>query len=63
LEQKVAAIRRGLDVEALHRGLERLECTQAEADKRGLSRAECGRLIANDCAVRRRHDLGEARRP
>jgi hypothetical protein len=45
LEQKVAAFRRGLDVDALHRGLERQECTQAEADKRGLSRVECGRVV------------------
>jgi tetratricopeptide (TPR) repeat protein len=41
LSQKIVAFRRGLDVDALHRGLERLECTQAEADKRGLSRVEC----------------------
>jgi CHAT domain-containing protein/tetratricopeptide (TPR) repeat protein len=50
LEQKVAAFRRGLDVDALHRGLERLECTQAEADKRGLSRVQCGRIVAKECA-------------
>ena len=31
-------------------GLQRLECTQAEADKRGLSRMECGRVLANECA-------------
>jgi CHAT domain-containing protein len=49
LAQKVAAFRRGLDVDALHRGLERLECTQAEADKRGLSRMECGRVLAKEC--------------
>ncbi len=41
LEEKVAAFRRGLDVDALARGLQRAECTQSEADKRGLSRAEC----------------------
>jgi CHAT domain-containing protein/tetratricopeptide (TPR) repeat protein len=50
LAEKVAAFRRGLDVGALHRGLERLECTQAEAEKRGLSRVECGRLMAKQCA-------------
>jgi tetratricopeptide (TPR) repeat protein len=49
LEQKVAAFRRGLDVDALHRGLERVECTQAEADKRGLSRIECGQALAKEC--------------
>ncbi len=49
LEKKVAAFRRGLDVDALHRGLARADCTQAEADKRGLSRAECGRVVANEC--------------
>ncbi len=49
LEQKVAAFRRGLDVDALYRGLERLECTQAEADKRGLARVECGRVVAKEC--------------
>jgi CHAT domain-containing protein len=50
LEQKVAAFRRGLDVDALRRGLERMECTQAEADKRGLSRMECGQALAKECA-------------
>jgi CHAT domain-containing protein/ribosomal protein S7 len=49
LAQKVAAFRRGLDVDALHRGLARLECTQAEADKRGLSRIECGQELAKEC--------------
>ncbi len=41
LSEKVAAFRRGLDVDALARGLERAECTQSEAEKRGLERAEC----------------------
>jgi tetratricopeptide (TPR) repeat protein/CHAT domain-containing protein len=50
LEQKIAAFRRGLDVDALHRGLERVECTPAEADKRGLSRIECNRVLATECA-------------
>jgi hypothetical protein len=49
MEKKVAAFRRGLDVDALHRGLARADCTQAEADKRGLSRADCGRVIAKEC--------------
>jgi CHAT domain-containing protein len=50
LTQKVAAFRRGLDVDALRRGLERVECTQAEADKRGLSRIECNRVLSTECA-------------
>ena len=41
LSEKVAAFRRGLDVDALARGLARAECTQSEAEKRGLERAEC----------------------
>ncbi len=49
LEEKVAAFRRGLDVDALRRGLERAECAQAEAEKRGLSRIECGRIVAKEC--------------
>jgi CHAT domain-containing protein/Tfp pilus assembly protein PilF len=49
LEERAAAFRRGLDVDTLHRGLERLECTQAEADKRGLSRLECGQASAKEC--------------
>jgi CHAT domain-containing protein len=49
LEPKVATFRRGLDVDALRRGLQRTECTQAEADKRGLSRTECGRVVAKEC--------------
>jgi hypothetical protein len=47
---KVTAFRHGLDVDALRRGLGRIECTQAEAEKRGLSRIECGRVLANECA-------------
>jgi CHAT domain-containing protein/tetratricopeptide (TPR) repeat protein len=50
LSEKVTAFRRGLDVEALGRGLARVECTQAEADKRGLSRTECDQTLANECA-------------
>jgi CHAT domain-containing protein/Flp pilus assembly protein TadD len=49
LAQKIAAFRRGLDLDALHRGLVRAECTQTEADKRGLSRLECGRVVAQEC--------------
>jgi CHAT domain-containing protein len=45
----VAAFRRGLNVDDLHRGLERLECTQIEADKRGLSRVECGQVLEKEC--------------
>jgi CHAT domain-containing protein len=50
LTKKVAAFRRGLDVDALRRGLERVECTQAQADKRGLSRVDCGQALAEECA-------------
>jgi CHAT domain-containing protein len=50
LAEKVAAFRRGLGVDALRRGLERVECTQAEADRRGLSRIECNRVLATECA-------------
>jgi hypothetical protein len=46
LSGKVAVFRRGLDVDALHRGLARTEYTQGEADKRGLSRVECGQVLA-----------------
>jgi len=62
LSAKVAAFRRGLDVDALHRGLERRECTQAEADKRGLSRIECGRVLAKECdeAATQGRGLGRA---
>ena len=49
LAEKVGAFRRGLDVDALRRGLQRVECTQAEADKRGLSRIACGRVVAKEC--------------
>jgi CHAT domain-containing protein len=49
LAQKVATFRHGLDVDALHRGLARAECTQMEAEKRGLSRAECGHVVAKEC--------------
>jgi tetratricopeptide (TPR) repeat protein len=49
LAEKVSQFRRGLNVDALHRGLERLECTQAEADKRGLSRIDCGQALTKEC--------------
>jgi CHAT domain-containing protein/tetratricopeptide (TPR) repeat protein len=49
LAQKMAAFRRGLDVDALQRGLARVECTQIEADKRGLSRVECRQALAKEC--------------
>jgi CHAT domain-containing protein/tetratricopeptide (TPR) repeat protein len=44
LEQKVAHFRHGLDVEALRRGLERVECAQAAAEGRGLVRIECSEV-------------------
>ena len=40
LGRQIAVFRRGLDVGALARGLQRTECMQ-ETDKRGLARAEC----------------------
>ncbi len=61
LAQKVAAFRGGLDVDALHHGLERPECTQAEAEKRGLSRIECGRVLAKECADAATQGRGLAR--
>jgi tetratricopeptide (TPR) repeat protein/CHAT domain-containing protein len=57
LAEKVAAFRRGLNVDDLHRGLERLECTQIEADKRGLSRVECGQVLAKECEEAERRGL------
>ena len=60
LEEKVAAFRGGLDVDALHRGLERLECTQAEADKRGLARIKCGAVLAKECEEVIRRGLARA---
>ena len=60
LAQKVTAFRRELDVGALHRGLERVECTQAEAEKRGLSRADCGRIIAKECEEAEKRGLARA---
>jgi CHAT domain-containing protein len=60
LAQQVAAFRRGLDVDALARGLERLECTQAEADKRGLSRMECGSVLVKECEEAERRGLARA---
>ena len=49
LADKVESFRRGLDVDALRRGLRQGECTQAEADKRGLSPVVCGRVVAKEC--------------
>jgi CHAT domain-containing protein/tetratricopeptide (TPR) repeat protein len=60
LAQQVAALRRGLDVDALQRGLQRVECTQAEADKRGLSRIECGAVAAKECEEAERRGLVRA---
>jgi tetratricopeptide (TPR) repeat protein/CHAT domain-containing protein len=50
VSQKVAAFRRGLEVDALSRGLTRLECNEEEAKKRGLSRPACGDAVAHECA-------------
>jgi CHAT domain-containing protein len=50
LSEKVAAFRHGLDVEAVRRGLERFECSQAEAERRGVSRPECSKAFATECA-------------
>jgi CHAT domain-containing protein/Tfp pilus assembly protein PilF len=63
LSQKIVAFRRGLDVDALRRGLERVECSQSEADKRGLSRIECGRVLANECAQGRGFSRAECAYP
>ena len=51
IAQKVALFRRGLEVDALRRGLKRPECSEAEASKRGLSRGDC------DASVAGRRDL------
>jgi CHAT domain-containing protein len=61
LAEKVTAFRVGLDVEALSRGLERVECTPAEADRRGLSRSECNKALATDCAQASADGRGVAR--
>jgi CHAT domain-containing protein len=60
LVQKVAAFRRGLDVDALARGLQRVDCTQVEADKRGLSRVECDRVLAKECEEAKNRGLVRA---
>jgi CHAT domain-containing protein len=60
LSDKVAVFRRGLDVDALHRGLARTECTQREAEKRGLSRVECGQALAKDCKQAEKRGLARA---
>jgi CHAT domain-containing protein/tetratricopeptide (TPR) repeat protein len=57
LAEKVAGFRRGLDVDALRRGLVRTDCTQVEADKRGLSRVECARVVAKECEEARMRGL------
>ena len=44
MSQKVAELRRGLDVDALQRGLKRVECAQAAAEGRGLARIECSEV-------------------
>ena len=54
----MAAFRRGLDVDALARGLQRAECTQAEADKRGLVAART--CAGSDASRRELFDLGLA---
>ena len=60
LGQKVAALRRGLDVDALRRGLGRAECIQAEADKRGLSPIDCGQALAKECEEAEKRGLARA---
>ncbi|MBR1208884.1 MULTISPECIES: CHAT domain-containing tetratricopeptide repeat protein [unclassified Bradyrhizobium] len=50
VSQKVAAFRRGLEVDAVARGLARLECSEDEAKKRGLSRVACSDAVAQECA-------------
>jgi CHAT domain-containing protein/tetratricopeptide (TPR) repeat protein len=49
IAQKVAAFRRGLEVDALSRGFQRPECSEAEASKRGMSRLQCGEVMLRDC--------------
>jgi CHAT domain-containing protein/tetratricopeptide (TPR) repeat protein len=61
LSQQVAAFRHGLDVEALGRGLARVECTQAEVDKRGLSRKDCDQILTKECAQAAADDRGLVR--
>ncbi len=60
VSQKVAAFRRGLEVDAVSRGLTRLECTEEEARKRGLSRLQCGENVLKDCADPDRRGLARA---
>jgi CHAT domain-containing protein/Tfp pilus assembly protein PilF len=57
VSQKVAAFRRGLEVDAVSRGLTRLECNEDEAKKRGLSRADCDAMLAGKPGL---FDLGRA---
>jgi CHAT domain-containing protein/Tfp pilus assembly protein PilF len=61
LAEKVVALRRGLDLNALHLLLERAQCTQAQADKRGLTRIECGRVVADECEHDSTQDRGLGR--
>jgi CHAT domain-containing protein len=49
LAQKVARFRRGLDVDAVRRGLVRIECTPSEAHTRGVSLAACDEAVAKEC--------------
>jgi len=55
MADKVAAFRRGLSVDAISRGLSRVDCDEAE--KRGLARADCDAQIT---ARRELFDLGRA---
>ena len=58
LDAKVAAFRRGLNLEAMRRGLEGVECTEVE--KRGLSPVECARELANECEEAKSRGLERA---
>jgi CHAT domain-containing protein/tetratricopeptide (TPR) repeat protein len=61
LSQAVAVFRHGLSVDAVNRGLARVECSEAEASKRGLSRVACGQAVARDCAQTNPDPRGLAR--
>jgi tetratricopeptide (TPR) repeat protein/CHAT domain-containing protein len=50
VSNKVAAFRRGLEVDALNRGLAPPECNEAEARARGLSPTQCGESVLKECA-------------
>lgn len=60
VSQKVAAFRGGLEVDAVSRGLTRLECSEDEAKKRGLSRVACGDAVAHECAQNAQRGLARA---